>query len=176
MYSSSISAASYSYNIYYIAVYSTYDHLSVIDLTTQSSFSITCRAHHVCHHHMVHVVWFVNIKNTQATPTRYSVENSEQLHGVSGISITTTCPGLECSSTLTAPGSEELNNTVVQCATFTEVCPGNLNQSNTSTLVTKREDTQAVPTPPTPDPSTHHPPSHNKGIDNDSCIKQWNLQ
>lgn len=98
-----------------------------------------CYAKHVCLHHKVNVVWFININSTQDTPTKYSASDSSQLYGESGILIHSTCPEYECQSTLTLPRYEELNNTDILCGGFTEVCPGEITYLPKSVkVITKR--------------------------------------
>ncbi len=127
----------------FLDVFSTYDDVEpIINFTERDvrTASITCYSHHVCHNHRVNIVWYLNIRSSLHEPVEYFTEDSELLHSEYGISIQSNCPAEECYSTLRMPNEEGLNNTVIWCGGYTEVCPETKTTSHPVTVITKCKD------------------------------------
>ena len=129
----------------YVAVFSTYDDvdpiISFMKLNARYA-SITCYSHHSCYSHQVDIVWYLNISSNQQEPVEYFTGDSELAYSDYGISIQSTCPAYECQSTLSMPNDEALNNTLVWCAGYTEVCPETKSTSNPVTVVTHTDESR----------------------------------
>ena len=154
--------------MFHAVAYSTYDEtgISIIDSSEPSPhpITITCYAQHVCSSHPVHIVWHVKINNS--VEQTYSLSNSTTLNSEFGMTLTSTCPDYECTSTLVLPCLDKLNNTHVSCGAYTDVCPHRVTcNSSAVTLVTTpyqpaplSQQAQPPPSPSVTPPSASHSP------------------
>lgn len=120
-------------------MFSTYDDIDPIinftKLTTHNA-SMTCHSHHLCYSHQVDIAWYLNISSLQE-PLEYFAGDSELAYSEYGMSIQSTCPDYECQSTLTIPNDNILNNTVIWCGGYIEICPKTKQSiSNPVTVIT----------------------------------------
>ncbi len=108
----------------------------IINVTEQNPNNISI----VCYHPTFsRIAWYLNISSLQET-VEYFMEDSELAHSEYGISIQSTCPDDKCHSTLSMPNDVTLNNTVIWCEGYTEVCPDIKTTSHPITVIIERKD------------------------------------
>ena len=118
-----------------LVVFSTYDDVApIINFTSLNvhNTSITCYSHHLCYHHQVNIVWYLNTSNG----LHKFQADSELSRSEYGISTKSTCPATECQSTLSVPNDPALNGSVIWCGAHTEVCPDIQSTTNPVLIIT----------------------------------------
>ena len=74
----------------------------------------------------MHIIWLVAIGSGSEQQYSPALPSDLLLLSKLGISVTSTCPGTQCESTLVIPCREDLNRTRVRCGAYTDVCPGEI--------------------------------------------------